>query len=213
MTMAKLIVFALLVTIASVHGGEFHCTQQNLANAPTTWKTMVDECFEMMKGQVQMELNASMTYLAMGSHFLQDKVNRPGFAKFFLDSASEERQHALKLLEYLLMRGKLTDHSEFVNIINDPKPEGTRWRNGAEALKEALELETKVTKSINKIIITCEEPPNKFNDYHLVDWLTADFLDEQYKGQRDLAGKYSTLSKMMKEHSALGEFLFDKTLL
>lgn len=47
-------------------------------------------------------------------------MNRPGFAKFFLDSASEERQHSLKLIEYLLMRGELTTHTEFDKIIDSP---------------------------------------------------------------------------------------------
>lgn len=61
-----------------------------------------------------------MLFRFQGSHFLQDKVNRPGFAKFFLESASEERQHALKLMEYLLMRGELTTHDEFNKIIDSP---------------------------------------------------------------------------------------------
>lgn len=46
----------------------------------------------------------------------------------------------------------------------------------------------------------------------LVDYLTGDFLDEQYKGQRHLSGRVSTLDKMMGAHGALGEFLFDKKL-
>jgi ferritin heavy chain len=32
-------------------------------------------------------------------------VQRPGLANFFFDSASEEREHGLKLLGYLRMRG------------------------------------------------------------------------------------------------------------
>lgn len=47
----------------------------------------------------------------------------------------------------------------------------------------------------------------------MVDWLTGDFLTEQYEGQRDLAGKISNLGKMIKSHGVLGEFLFDKKLL
>lgn len=47
----------------------------------------------------------------------------------------------------------------------------------------------------------------------LVDYLTGEFLEEQYKGQRDIAGKTSTLKKMMDKHSALGEFIYDKKLL
>lgn len=46
-----------------------------------------------------------------------------------------------------------------------------------------------------------------------MDYLSGDFLDEQYKGQRDLAGKLTTLGKMIKTQEHLGEFLFDKKLL
>lgn len=52
-----------------------------------------------------------------------------------------------------------------------------------------------------------------FYTFQLVDYLTADFLDEQHKGQRELAGRMSTLGKMMATHGPLGEFLFDKKLL
>lgn len=81
-----------------------------------------------------------------------------------------------------------------------------------EALKDALETEVKVTKSIRRVIEACENT-NEFNDYHLVDYLTSEFLDEQYKGQREIAGKIATLSKMMKNSKSLGLFLFDKELL
>lgn len=47
----------------------------------------------------------------------------------------------------------------------------------------------------------------------LVDYLTGVFLEEQYKGQRELAGMVSTLDKMMKTQGALAEFLYDKKLL
>lgn len=63
-----------------------------------------------------------------------------------------------------------------------------------------------------KCVLICEI----FFYYHfnqLVDYLTGVYLEEQYKGQRELAGKVSTLKKMMKNHGQLGEFLFDKQLL
>jgi ferritin heavy chain len=47
--------------------------------------------------------------------------------------------------------------------------------------------------------------------------LTGEFLEEQHKGTRDLAGKLATLSKMTKSVGTdkyhLAEFLFDKKLL
>lgn len=91
-------------------------------------------------------------------------------------------------------------------------PAKTSWKSGVEALKDALKTEAYVTKSIRKVIEKCEDDSG-VNDYHLVDYLTGEFLEEQYHGQRDLAGKISTLDKLMAQQGALGEFLFDKKLL
>ncbi|XP_057326272.1 ferritin subunit [Microplitis mediator] len=196
---------------ASFGDGIMKCTLRP-GDFPFEWRDMVDPCIKELEAQVKTEIEASMTYLAMGAHFSQDTVNRPGFASFFFDSAKEEREHAIKIIEYLLMRGQLT--SDASKLLKFPlKPIAEEWINGVKALTEALRLETRVTRSIRKIIEICEKPADNFNDYHLVDWLTGDFLEEQYKGQRDLAGKISTLDKMMDSHGPLGEFLFDKKLL
>lgn len=183
------------------------------ADVPQAWRDMVNPCIRILEAQVKVEIEAAMTYMAMGAHFARDTVNRPGFSKLFFESANEEREHAIKVIEYLLMRGQLT--SDVSKLLKFPlKPIREEWNSGVEALTDALNLEAQVTRSIRDIIITCESPKDiPFNDYHLVDYLTADFLDEQYKGQRDLAGKISTLGKMMATHGPLGEFLFDKKLL
>lgn len=180
---------------------------------PNDWITMVDPCTKKMKSQIQEELTAAMTYLAMGAHFSKDVINRPGFAKFFFDSASEEREHAIKLMEYMLMRGGLTQ--DISQLIRDPMPQKDNWPDAVTALRDALKLEAHVTRKLRDIAATCEEPGQEgenFNDYHLVDWLTSEYLDEQYKGQRELAGKISELGKLMETHGALGEFLYDLKL-
>jgi len=169
-----------------------------------------------MESQVKTEIEASMKYLSMGAHFARDTINRPGFSKYFFESASEERDHAIKIIEYLLMRGQLTnDVSKLLKFpLNSDNTSRQEWISGEDALSDALKLEAQVTRSIRDIIITCETPKtSSFNDYHLVDYLITDFLEEQYKGQRDLAGKLSTLGKMMQSHGQLGEFLFDKKML
>eukprot|EP01054_Gregarina_sp_Poly1_P006606 Gregarina_sp_Poly_1__6605@NODE_3547_length_1020_cov_4_403987_g2251_i0_p1_GENE_NODE_3547_length_1020_cov_4_403987_g2251_i0NODE_3547_length_1020_cov_4_403987_g2251_i0_p1_ORF_typecomplete_len217_score36_32Ferritin/PF00210_24/9_5e37Rubrerythrin/PF02915_17/5e05DUF2095/PF09868_9/0_017DUF2095/PF09868_9/1_7e03_NODE_3547_length_1020_cov_4_403987_g2251_i0193843 len=206
------VIFVIAVVCANSVSAKLQCKLPPV-EFPEKWITMVEPCIKKMREQVQEELNAALTYMAMGAHFSRDVINRPGFAKMFFESASEEREHAIKIISYLLMRGELT--SEVSKLIQNPTPKGESWDSGFDALKAALELETSVTQKIRDIIITCETPNDAtaFNDYHLVDYLTADFLEEQYKGQRDLAGKISTLGKMMDTHGQLGEFLFDKKLL
>jgi len=71
------------------------------------WIDITSGCVAQTRTQIQEEMNASIQYLAMAAHFSQDTVNRPGFAKFFFEAASEEREHSMKLIEYLLMRGEL----------------------------------------------------------------------------------------------------------
>ncbi|CAK9821340.1 Ferritin subunit [Anthophora retusa] len=160
------------------------------------WTNMADNCIKKLENQVELEMQASIAYLNMGAHFAQDSINRPGFSKFFFDSANEERQHAIKIIDYLLMRGQLTNKITHLKNFFSAEIKHKSIQNGLNALEEALKLETEVTKSIHSVIKVCEKPTNKshsFNDYHLVDYFTGEFLDEQYKAQRDLAGKMSTL--------------------
>ncbi|KAI4501000.1 hypothetical protein M0802_003803 [Mischocyttarus mexicanus] len=213
----KLLCVLLLASICSLGStkNEYRCTIGS-ANIPNKWIDMDNFCVRNLTAQIKMEVQASLTYLAMGANFARDSQNRPGFSKFFFESASEEREHAIKIIEYLLMRGQLVsninDILEFPLIKMNPMQE--EWATGLDALNHALTLETSVTQSIRNIIYACENPPNeRANDYHLVDYLAGEFLEEQYKGERDLAGKISTLGRMITNSGPLGEFLFDKKLL
>lgn len=75
-------------------------------------------CIGELRRQIQAEIDASMQYLAMGAHFAKDTVNRPGFSEFFFKAAGEEREHATKLIEYLLMRGQLIDDVSNLITVN-----------------------------------------------------------------------------------------------
>lgn len=180
---------------------------------------MDENCLKAMRAQIQMEVEASYVYLAMGAHFSRDTVNMPGFAKLFFGHASEERHHAQELIKYLLMRGPATRYQKLTtDLIRTPTitSANSTWTDGLAALNSALTREMEVTASIKRVISECESVPEAdgvYQDYHLNDYLTGEFLDEQYKGQRELAGHISTLSKMMKQSPSLGQFLFDKQLL
>jgi ferritin heavy chain len=201
---------------------------------------MKRKCTLLTEDQIKKEITASLKYLSLGAYFSQDNVNRPGFAKFFFDAASEEREHAQKLIEYLQMRGRYFDlEDSAISNINigslvkgaekaellglqdswmaSPKPRANGVSAGLESLRTALKMEVAVTHSIRDLIAACEaeqvDKDTVFNDYHYVDYLTGEFLTEQYKGKRDIAGKISTLSKMIRDNGAeLADFLFDKSL-
>lgn len=64
-----------------------------------------EPCMNALRNQIKMEFEASLQYMVMGIHFAQDTVNLGGFSKIFFEHANEERQHGIKFLEYIKMRG------------------------------------------------------------------------------------------------------------
>lgn len=92
--------------------------QEKQADVPDEWLDMSRGCVKEVRRQVQAEIDASMAYMAMGAHFAKDTVNRHGFSEFFFKAAGEEREHAGKLIEYMLMRGQLTDDVSNLITVN-----------------------------------------------------------------------------------------------
>lgn len=88
------------------------------ADVPGEWLDMTRGCIKEVRRQIQAEIDASMQYMAMGAHFAKDSVNRIGFSEFFFKAAGEEREHAEKLIHYLLMRGQLTDDVSNLITVN-----------------------------------------------------------------------------------------------
>uniref|UniRef100_A0A182SSI9 Ferritin n=1 Tax=Anopheles maculatus TaxID=74869 RepID=A0A182SSI9_9DIPT len=179
------------------------------------WDDMSNRCSAKLYGQIKMEFDASLFYLQYAAYFAQYNVSLPGFEKFFFNAASEEREHGIKLIEYALMRGQPDIVNENFSLAfgtaAEPEPEKregkTKGSVALTALRKALEKEELVTKSIRELIKVCENDPN---DYHLVDYLTGEFLEEQHQGQRELAGKITMLEKLLITNPMLGEFMFDK---
>lgn len=155
---------------------------------------MKDQCTLLTEDQIQKEITASLKYLSYAAYFSQDNVNRPGFAKFFFAAASEEREHALKLIEYLQMRGrffdsnidsaignieigKLVKNSEKAELLGlKEEVKSTADKNkylsaGMDSLRMALRMEFAVTSSIRNLITACEseehKPGETYNDYHV----------------------------------------------
>lgn len=150
---------------------------------------MEDSCVKVTEDQIKMEITASLKYLSMAAFFARDNVNRPGFAKLFFEAASEEREHAYKLIEYLSMRGRylrgkngndfkstipnldisqLVKDASSLNVgdlsIADITTVPETTTSGLVALQNALKLEGAVTRSIKSVIANCEGAPN---DYHV----------------------------------------------
>lgn len=197
-------VVAIAVAFLSIYQETAHAEEQT-GTVDYLWNNIDNQCLTALHKQINKEFDASIVYLKFAAYFAQEKINLPGFENFFFKAAGEEREHGIKLIEYALMRGQgPIDKSSFSLDYSFQVAPGT---DGESALRAALKKEEEVTHSIRGVIKACEEGTN---DFHLADYLIGEYMDEQHKGQRELAEKIATLNKMKRSAPKLGEFLFDK---
>merc|ERR1712121_531649 len=89
----------------------------------------------LINKQINMELYASYVYLSMSAYFARDDIALPGFSKRFKEASTEERDHAMKLIDYQTMRGGRVVFREIA------KPTLDDWGTALEAVEATLELE------------------------------------------------------------------------
>jgi len=150
--------------------------------------------------QINLEMYSSIVYLSMATYFDRDDVALYGFAKFFLKSSHEERDHAEKFIKYQNSRGGRV----VLNAIE--KPQRDEWGSGLEAMTMALELE----KTVNQSLLALHGLGGTKNDPHFCDFLESEYLGEQIEAAKELGGYITSLKRV---GPGLGEFEFDKMLL
>ncbi len=115
--------------------------------------------------QVGHEFGASMQYVSIAAHFQQRQLKL--LAKLFFEQAEEERQHAMKFVQYLL------DTKADLQIPAIPPPTPT-FASAEAAVQAALTWEQEVTRQITNLM----DLAVKQNDYLAQSFLQW-FIDEQ----------------------------------
>jgi ferritin len=121
--------------------------------------------------QINKELYSSYLYLSMAAYFA-DK-NLPGFASWMSKQEGEEREHAMKLYEFLIDRGGR------VALKAIAAPEGD-WKSALELFKQVAAHEAAVTASIHNLY----EVAIKEKDYAaqvMLQW----FINEQVEEEKN----------------------------
>lgn len=119
--------------------------------------------------QIKAEEESSRLYLSMASWC---EVNGyAGAAEFLFDHATEEREHALKLLKYVNDRG---GHAR-VLALEEP---ATEFASLHEVFEEVLEHEILVTSLINNLVaISMEE--KDFTTHNFLQWFVTEQIEEE----------------------------------
>jgi ferritin len=127
--------------------------------------------------QIGNEFGASMQYVTIAAHFNQHQLTL--LAKLFFKQAEEERQHAMKFVQYLL------DTKGDLKIPAVPAPTPT-FKSAEAAVEAALKWEQEVTSQITGLM----DLATKQNDYlaqSFLQWFIDEQLEEVVKMDRLLS--------------------------
>jgi len=118
-------------------------------------------------------------------------------SKFLKKQSEDEREHAMKLMEYQNIRGGRI-------VLKDiKKPDKDEWGTVVEVLQTALELE----KKVNQALLDLHTLADTHGDKQMCDFLESNYLEEQVKSIKEFG---DLISQAKRCGPGLGEFMFDK---
>jgi ferritin len=124
--------------------------------------------------QIGHEFGASMQYVSIAAHFSRSKLTL--LAKLFIAQADEEKQHAMKFVQYLL------DTQADLRIPAIPAPTPT-FPSAEAAVQAALSWEEEVTRQITRLM-DLAVTQNDYLAQSFLQWFIDEQLEEVVKMDR-----------------------------
>lgn len=138
--------------------------------------SLSEEIEVLLNEQIKTEAYSSAVYLAMASY-----CDRNGFdnsAGYLQKQSNEEREHMLKIFNYVNDLGGRAISPEVVNI-----PQEFESFKGVFEL--ALQQEIKVTNQINRLADQCLKYKD-FTTFEFLQWFLKEQIEEEYVARRIL---------------------------
>ena len=123
---------------------------------------------DALNEQVGNEFGASLQYVAIAAYF--DNDNLPVLARHFYTQATEERDHAMRFVKFLV------DAGGRVEIPTIPQPQSS-FGKAEDAVQKALNGEITVTKQINGLVELAINESDHITQTFL-NWFVTEQLEE-----------------------------------
>jgi len=146
-----------------------------------------------LNDQIVREFAAAHQYVAVGNYYAAETF--PRLASFFYGQAEEERQHAMKMVGYMLDRDARPD----VGAIDAPRQE---FGDHVEPIKIALEQERKVTVLISELFEIARETRD-YESEQFLHW----FLEEQVEEEASMTDLLAVAERTRAVPMLLEEYL------
>lgn len=140
-------------------------------------KTSLQESVQnMLNEQMTMEAHSSAVYLGMSSWCHEQGLIKTG--EYFKKQSAEEREHMLRIFDYLIDLGGRAISPTVTDVQND-------FTDLKSLLELYLEMEIKITESFNKMTGACIKV-NDFQTVKFFDWFLNEQIEEEDNARRTL---------------------------
>ena len=138
--------------------------------------SLVEEVENILNAQVKVEAHSSSIYLAMSAWCGDQGLDNA--SRFFAKQSDEEREHMLKIFNYISSRGGKPISPEVTNIPND-------FESFRGVFEQALEQEMFVTEQFNIIADKCIKAKD-YVTFNFLQWFLSEQVEEEYTIRRIL---------------------------
>ena len=146
-----------------------------------------------LNAQIAREFAAAHQYVAIGAHYAAETF--PQLADFFYRQAEEEREHAMKMVNYLIDRGTQPD----IGGVDAPRQS---FADHVEPITLALEQERTVTVRISELFAIARET-NDYLSEQFMQW----FLEEQVEEEAAMGDLLAVAERTVSVPMLLEEYL------
>jgi ferritin len=123
--------------------------------------------------QIDAEFYAGYLYLSMASYFEDEGL--PGFAAWMRAQAEEEKEHAMRIFDYVAER----DGSVTLSGIDAPPAE---WDSPSDAFQAAYEHEVEVSRMIDDLVALAREENDNATE-NMLQWFVEEQVEEEATAQ------------------------------
>ncbi|MCT7661555.1 ferritin [Mycobacterium deserti] len=134
----------------------------------TTADALDTKFHALLQEQIRNEFGAAQQYIAIAAHF--DAADLPQLAKHFYSQAVEERNHALKFVQYLLDRDVDVE-------IPGIDPVRNSFDTARDALAFALDQERAVTEQISRLAAVARDEGDHLGE-QFMQWFLKEQIEE-----------------------------------
>ena len=155
---------------------------------------MASERFvDALNAQIGREFSAAHQYVAIAAYYTEQTF--PQLAAYFYEQADEEREHALKMVNYLIDRGV---HAE-IGPVTAPR---TGFADHVEPIQLALDQEKQVTVRISELFEIARETRDYASE-QFIQW----FLEEQVEEEASINDLLAVAERTRSVPMLLEEYL------